>query len=134
MDKTKVKCPKCGKHMDAKRSNADQCRKCRRKQQDRISYEIKKPKRKILSRIKAFDNAKIKGADKDIENDLLMTLEACIEDRDNPTKEEFRFLVDQIIYDFEREYLPKNVQDDYLKKLRETDFKFIFDKIRKSSS
>ena len=120
--------------MDTKRSDADQCRKCRRKQQDIASYDIKKSNRKIISKVKAFDNAKDKGADKDIENELLMTLEACIEDGDNPTKEELRFLKEQIIYDFEKESLPKNAQDDYLKKLRETDFKFIFDKIKRSSS
>ncbi len=40
------KCPKCKKPMNTVRSDAKQCRECRRKQQNEKSHEIKKEKRR----------------------------------------------------------------------------------------
>jgi hypothetical protein len=49
MNKTKlIHCPKCKKKMDTQRSDAKQCRCCRRKQQNASSHRIKKEERALL--------------------------------------------------------------------------------------
>lgn len=139
-DKIRRICPKCKQPMNPgserapKRKDAKQCKECRRKQQNEASKKIKYKKRKWEALENSRKRAEKTGAEKEIENDLLNTLDVCIEDSKYPTKEEFKFLKDQLIYDFEKKDLPKNIQDDYLKELRETKFKFIFDKIKHSTS
>jgi DNA-directed RNA polymerase subunit M/transcription elongation factor TFIIS len=125
------RCSKCGEIMLSKRSNATQCTKCRRKQQDEISYEIKKKKRKVESLNSSLKKAKKTGAEDRIKENTLLTLEACIENEKNPTEEDLNFLKQETLYNFEKEFLPKEAQDKELKKLSETDFKFIFDAIKR---
>ena len=59
-------------------------------------------------------------------------MERYLEDSHNISKEDYEALADQIVYDFELDDLPKNIQDDNLKKLRENDFKHFFDIVKKS--
>jgi len=133
MNKTK-RCIKCNKKIIPKRKDAKQCVDCKRKQQDESSYKIKKEKRKMAALQKSFEKAKKTGAKEKIEEFLISTLESCLEDSKYPTEEEFKFLADQILYEFEISDLPKRIQDKYLQELRETKFRSIFDKINSSSN
>lgn len=132
MDNQRKRCPFCEKPMDTKRKDAQQCRNCRRKQQKTSSKEINVRKRKFLSLQKSKTRAEKTGADKEIEDDLLNNLEVCLEESNYPTKEDFKFLMDQIIYDFEARDLPENIQDEHFTKLRETKFKNIFNRIKEN--
>jgi DNA-directed RNA polymerase subunit M/transcription elongation factor TFIIS len=127
------RCPKCGKLMDTKRSDAEQCRSCRRAQQDKKSHEIKKRKRGL----KAFSDIETKveesGIKELIEKDILLDLEKSLEDANNVSKEDFDFLKNEIVYGFEKRDLPK-VQDERLRRLREGEFKDIFDKVKQLTS
>jgi len=129
------RCPKCGGPMkNVKRKNAGQCWKCKRKQQNESSYEIKKRKRGIESLERSREKAIKTGADEQIEAQILSKLEDCIKDLKNPTKEDMEFLKGEIIYDFEKETLPERVRDKELTKLRDTRFKDIFKDINSLSS
>lgn len=134
MGETRI-CIKCGRKMlpgkdfTPKRSDAKQCKDCKRKQIDESSHKIKKIKRGFEKLRTSRERARRTGAEKQIEDDILQTLEVCLGESKYPSKEEFKFLKDQIIYEFEKEDLPKNVQDDFFTKLRKTKFKNIFDEI-----
>jgi hypothetical protein len=139
MGKTR-KCIKCkrimgpGKEWTPKRKDAKQCIKCRRKQQDKSSHKIKKRKRAIEARKKLEKKVEGSGIKEKLESDWENNLLVCIKDRKNPTKEEFDFLKNQIVYDFEIKNLPKEIQDEHFKKLRETKFKNIFKEFDSDSS
>ena len=90
--------------------------------------------REYKSFIKSLEKAKKTGAKKSIEDNLLMTLEACLEDSKNISREDYSFLKDQILYEFEIKDLPKEIQDDRFRELRETDFKHIFDIVKSLTS
>jgi len=127
MNKTVLRCPKCGGYMDTKRSDAKQCRKCRRKQGDIASHKNKKKNRLNKTLESNLEKAKSIGVQEEIEKNLLNTLEKCLEDSKKMPKKDFESLKEHTCYDFEVEDLLKNTQDDKLRELRETKFKSLFD-------